>query len=153
MVKGDPVDGKDTHVVAGSTTSSPPTPYSGTGKYTYGGEVVDGFSGFVTIGGTPLAVVTSASRLRAAGATDHSAPKGSGFVPPTPPPAAATLTFVPPTGVGAGRPSSGVGSRLLTVAGTKALLDGDAFDTCGIPGGRRSCTVAAEGQGFVTCSA
>lgn len=151
-VEGDPVDGKDTHNVTGKTNSNPVTTYSGTGDYTYKGEVKNGLSDFVTVGGKPLAVVTSTSDLRADGKTDHKVDAGSNFKPPSPPPDTTTLTFVPPTGIGAGQPSQGAGSALLTVDGVAALLDGDAFDTCGIPGGKKSSTVAATNQGFVTCS-
>lgn len=153
VVKGDPVDGKDTHNVSGSTATSPPALYSGTGDYTYKGEVTDGLSDFVTVGGTPLAVLTSTSDLRADGNTEHTAPAGGNFNPASPSPNPATLTFVPPAGIGVGQPSEGAGSALLTVNGVRALLDGDAFDTCGIPGGKNSSTVAAKNQDFVTCSA
>jgi len=97
-------------------------------------------------------VVTSTSDLRAEGKTDHMALSGSNFNPSSPPPNTGTLNFVPPTGIGVGKPSEGDGSALLTVNGVKALLDGDAFDTCGISG-NKSSTVAAKGQSFVTCSA
>src|SRR3954452_1565686 len=153
VVEGDPVDGTDTHDVAGSDTSQPPVPYVGTGDYTYGGAVTDGLSSFVTIGGAPLAVVTSGSQLRADGAADHVAAAGGNYQPPSPAPNPATLLFQPPTGVGPGQPSANAGSALLTVNGAGALLDGDAFDTCGIPGGADSSTVAAKGQDFVTSSA
>jgi hypothetical protein len=153
VVKGDPVDGTDTHNVTGSTSSNPPVTFSGTGDYTYKGEVKGGVSDFVTVGGKALAVVTSTSSLRAGGTTDHTALAGSNFKPDSPPPSTATLTFVPPSGVGTGQPSQDAGSALLTVGGAKVLLDGDAFDTCGIPGGKKSSTVTAEQQGFVTCSA
>jgi len=154
VVKSDPVDGTDTHNVSGLDTTTPtPAAYTGTGDYTYEGEVKTGLSDFVTIGGTPLAVVSSGSDLRSDGKTDHMALSGSNFTPKTPPPNTATLAFVPPTGVGPGKPSAGAGSTLLTVDGVKALLDGDAFDTCGITGGKQSSTVKAKGQAFVTCSA
>lgn len=153
VVKGDPVDGTDTHNVTGSTSSNPPTPFSGTGDYAYKGEVKGGVSDFVTVGGKALAVVSSTSSLRTEGTTDHEAPAGSSFKPDSPPPSPETLTFVPPDGVGTGKPSEDAGSALLTVGGVKVLLDGDAFDTCGIPGGTKSSTVTAKQQGFVTCSA
>lgn len=152
VVKGDPVDGKDTHNVTGSNTSNPPTVYAGTGDYTYKGEVTNGLSDLVTIGGNPLAVVTSGSDLRADGKTDHMAAAGSNFNPASPPPNPATLNYVPSAGIGVGQPSQGAGSGLLTVNGVKALLDGDSFDTCGIPSGKQSSTVTAKGQAFVICS-
>jgi hypothetical protein len=153
VVEDDPVDGSDTHHVSGLDTNVPPVAYIGTGDYAYKGAVTEGLSAFVTIGGAPLAVATSGSELRADGAMDHTAPKGGNYQPAGPAPNPATLTFVPPTGVGTGTPSTDAGSTLLTVNGEKALLDGDAFDTCGIPGGKESSTVTAQGQGFVTCSA
>jgi hypothetical protein len=153
-VKGDPVDGKDTHAVSGTAKSNPTSPYSGTGDYTYKGEVKTGLSDLVTIAGTPLAVVSSGSDLRSDGQTDHQPQSGSNFKPQSPPPnTELPIAFVPPTGVGPGKPSAGAGSALLTVDGVKALLHGDAFDTCGIKGGVKSSTVTASGQAFVTCSA
>ena len=154
VVKGDPVDGTDTHNVSGLDTTTPtPAAYTGTGDYKYKGEVKTGLSDFVTVAGTPLAVVTSGSDLRTDGKIDHQALSGSNFTPKSPPPNKATLVFVPPTGVGPGKPNASAGSALLTVDGAKALLDGDAFDTCGITGGEKSSTVKANGQAFVTCSA
>jgi hypothetical protein len=152
-VEGDPVDGKDTHNVTGPTSSNPPATYFGTGDYAYKGELTDGLSDFVTVGGKALAVVTSASQLRAEGTTDHTEVRGGNFKPPSPPPNPAKLTFVPATGIGAGRPSGDAGSALLTVNSVKALLDKDSFNTCGIPGGSKSSTVTASNQDFVTCSA
>lgn len=152
VVEGDPVDGTDTHAVTGSTTSNPPAPYAGTGDYAYKGEVTGGLSDFVTVGGVPVAVVTSSSTLRQDGTTDHTEASGSAFSPSSPPPNPTTLAFVPPTGVGAGAPNEAAGSGVLTIGGVAALLDGDPFDTCGIPGGTASSTVAAQNQSFVTCS-
>lgn len=154
VVEGDPVDGTDTHDVTGSDTSGPPpAAYTGTGAYRYKGELRNDLSDVVTIGGRPLALVTSGSELRTDGQVDHTAAAGSDFTPATPAPNPATLVFVPPTGVGVGRPSAGAGSALLTVNDVRALLAGDRFDTCGIAGGDESSTVAAEGQDLVTCSA
>jgi hypothetical protein len=152
-VEGDPVDGKDTHNVTGPSVSNPPVVTSWTGDYTYKGKLTDGLSDFVTVGGKPLALVTSGSELRAEGTVDHTAARGGNFNPPSPPPNLGMLKFVPATGVGAGRPSQDAGSALLTVNGVKALLDGDSFNTCGIPGGSKSSTVTAKNQDFVTCSA
>ncbi|SCL34969.1 hypothetical protein GA0070624_5131 [Micromonospora rhizosphaerae] len=152
IVKNDPVDGADTHQVTGSTTSSPPAAYTGTGDYQYQGAVTGGLSEFVTVNGIPLAVVTSTSSLRAEGATAHQALSGGNYQPPAPAPNPATLTFTPATGVGDGKPGAAAGSALLTAGGAKALLDGDPFDTCGIPGGKGKGTVTAQGQAFVTCS-
>src|SRR4051812_12574855 len=127
VVKGDPVDGTDTHNVAGTDDSGQSALYTGTGDYTYGGAVTDGLSDFVTVAGSPLAVVTSSSRLRADAEADHVPSAGSNFKPVSPGPNKDSLLFAPPTGIGVGNPSDGAGSSLLTVKGAKALLDGDAF--------------------------
>ncbi|MEV8509045.1 hypothetical protein AB0368_30005 [Actinoplanes sp. NPDC051475] len=153
IVKNDPVDGTDTHQVDGLNTANPPTPYVGTGDYTYQGAVTGGLSDFVTAGGTPVAVVTSTSSLRPEGELAHKPLSGSNYQPAAPPPAPPSLKFTPPTGVGDGKPGAPAGSALLTVGGVKVLLDGDKFDTCGIPGGTGKGTVAAQGQTFVTCAA
>lgn len=150
IVRNDPVDGTDTHNVTGSTASSPPAAYAGTGDYRYQGAVTGGLCDFVTVDGLRLAVVTSTSSLRAEGAIAHQALSGGNYRPPGPNPA--SLKFVPPTGVGGGKPAVAAGSALLTAGGDKALLDGDPFDTCGVPGGKGKGTVAARGQAFVTCS-
>jgi len=153
VVKGDRVDGTDTHAVSGPAIPPPTATYTGTADYEYKGAVTAGLSDLVTVGGKPLAVVTSGSTLREDGKAAHAASAGSNFTPPGPAPDLKELAFVPPTEVGAGKPSQGAGSALLTVGGAAALLDGDPFDTCGIPGGEKSSTVAASGQDFVTCSA
>jgi hypothetical protein len=153
IVKNDPVDGTDTHQVTGLTTSSPPATYTGTGDYQYQGAVTGGLSDFVTVNGIPVAVVTSTSSLRAEGATAHQALSGANYQLPTPAPNPGTLRFIPATGVGDGKPGAAAGSALLTIGGVKALLTGEKFDTCGIPGGKGKGTVAAQGQTFVTCSA
>lgn len=152
VVKGDPVDGTDKHDVKGTFPPPPPVPptYEGKGDYAYKGEVTQDVSDFVTVGGEPLALVTSGSKLRSDGTLDHQPMRGSSFAPPGPLPS--SLQFVPPTDVGAGQPGEKAGSGLLTVDGDRALLDGDPFDTCGIPGGKASSTVAAKHQTFVTCS-
>lgn len=153
VVEGDPVDGTDTHKVTGSDTTVPtPAPYTGTGDYQYKGELRNDLSDVVTVGGKPLALVTSGSELRTDGQLEHAATAGSNFTPATPTPNPKTLSFVPPTGVGVGKPSEGAGSSLLTVNDVKVLLAGDRFDTCGIAGGTAGSTVAAQGQDFITCS-
>lgn len=145
VVQGDSVTGTDKHTVSGSTSSSPPAAYSGSGSYKYEGKMTDSLSTFVTIGGKPLALVTSKSSLD----SPHVASAGSDFTPPTANPA--TLVFAPPvTGIGA--PSAGAGSALLTIGGVKALMDGDKIDTCDGTGSQNS-SVTAVGQAFVTCSA
>jgi uncharacterized Zn-binding protein involved in type VI secretion len=150
ILKDDPVDGTDTHNVSGSTSTSPPAAYTGTGDYEYHGAVTGGLSDFVTVNGLPAAVVTSTSALRADGAVAHQALSGSNFAPAGPNPA--TLAFTPLIGVGDGKPGAAAGSALLTIGGVTALLDGDPFDTCGIPGGEAGSTVSAKKQDFVTCS-
>jgi hypothetical protein len=147
VVDGDKVDGKDKHSVTGPL---PNGTYNGVGDYAYKGAVTTGLSDFVTVGGKDLAVVSSGSTLRADGALDHTALKGTNFVPPGAPPA---LSFAPPPPkLGTGKPGTGAGSTLLTVDGAAALLAGDKFDTCGVATGKGSSTVAASGQSFVTCS-
>lgn len=150
ILKKDPVDGKDTHAVTGLLESDPTKPYAGTGDYTYKGEVTEGLSDFVSIDGTPLTVVTSAAKLRDDGKEAHSAKSGTNFKPPSPagPDTSKAMVFVPPTGVGDAKPGTAAGSTLLRVNGTKALLDGDKFDTCGI--GTAKATVAAKKQSWVT---
>jgi hypothetical protein len=150
VVEGDPVDGTDTHAVSGVLKLDPTKPYVGTGDYAYGGKVSGGVSDFVTVDGKGLAVVTSSSTLRKDSESGHQPKNGSNFTPPGP--ELSDLKFVPPTSVGSGKPGGAAGSSLLTVSGTKVLLDDDPFDTCGIPGGIASSTVAAETQSFVTCS-
>jgi hypothetical protein len=154
VVKGDPVDGTDTHGLSGKTASAPVVEWAGTGDYPYKGEVSNGLSEVVTVGSTPLALVTSGSTLRADGQQGHDAKLGGGnFQPAVPAPNPASLTFVPGTGIGDGKPSAGTGSAALTINGVKVLLDGDQFDTCGIPGGTTKAKVEAKGQDLVTCSA
>jgi hypothetical protein len=158
VVKGDPVSGTDTHNVLGQATNPnpppPPTvPYTGVGDFTYNGAITAGLSDFVTIGGVPVALVTSRSTLNAGEdippAGKHSGPQGANFVPPTPPPLAATLSITD-TPLGTGVPNAGAGSALLTVASAKVLLDADKIDTCSGVGASGDSTVSAQGQGFVT---
>jgi uncharacterized Zn-binding protein involved in type VI secretion len=148
VVQNDAVQGTDKHPVAGSATNPaapPPTvPYAGTGDYQYSGKMTVLLSTFVTIGGVPVALVTSQSSLDPGA---HLAPSGSNFTPPTPVPIPATLNFVPPV-VGIGVPNAASGSALLTVGGVKVLLDGDKIDTCDGTGSANS-TVTASGQTFV----
>jgi hypothetical protein len=146
-VEGDPVTGTDTHAVTGTFPNG--NPYSGTGDFTYAGSITGGLCDFVRVGGKPLALVTSTSTLDPGEAgTRHNALNGSNYNPSTIPPA---LLFAPPI-VGDGAPSAGVGSSFVAAGGVKVLLDGDDIDTCNIPGGKASSTVAAQGQDFVSCS-
>lgn len=147
IVEGDPVTGTDTHAVTGTFPNG--NPYSGTGDFTYAGSITGGLSDFVRVDGKPLALVTSASTLDPGEAgTRHSALGGSNYSPSTIPPA---LIFAPPV-VGDGAPNAGAGSSFVAVGGVKVLLAGDDIDTCKIPGGQASSTVAAQGQDFVSCS-
>jgi hypothetical protein len=149
VVEGDKVDGTDKHNVTGTFPNG--TTYAGIGDYAYKGRVSTALSGLVTVGGRPLAVVTSGSTLRPDGTLDHTALKGTNFVPPGAP-TPVSFTPPPPPDLGTGKPSAGAGSTLLTVEGAATLLAGDKFDTCGVSTGKGSSTVAASGQSFVTCS-
>jgi hypothetical protein len=161
VVKGDPVSGTDTHNVTGQATNpSPPPPTvpyppgpKGVGDFTYNGAITAGLSDFVTIGGVPVALVTSRSTLNTGEdippAGKHSGPQGANFVPPAPAPLAATLSITD-TPLGTGVPNAGAGSALLTVGGVKVLLDADEIDTCSGVGASGDSTVSAQGQGFVT---
>ncbi|MDT7797389.1 MAG: hypothetical protein QOI78_822 [Actinomycetota bacterium] len=154
VIKGDQVTGTDKHNVTGSTVSTPPVFYAGTGSFKYQGSITDQLSDFVRIGGTPVALVTSRSSLDpgedAPPAGQHSGPAGSGFTAPAPNPGSLSIVDLP---LGTGVPGSGAGSGLLTVNGVKVLLDGDAIDTCGPAPTTGASKVAAQGQDFVTCSA
>jgi hypothetical protein len=157
VVKGDAVSGTDQHNVAGQATNPaapPPTvPYTGVADFAYNGAMTDALSDSVTIGGVPVALVTSKSSLNpgeaAPPAGKHSGPQGGNFVPPAPVPVAASLSITDAP-LGTGVPNAGAGSALLTVGGVKVLLDADKIDTCsgiGVPAGS---SVAARGQSFVT---
>ncbi|MFG1643357.1 hypothetical protein ACGFMK_23935 [Amycolatopsis sp. NPDC049252] len=150
VVEGDPVTGNDIHHVSG--TDSQGHPYLGTGKFAYNGSVTARLSDFVSIGGTPVALVASGSSLGSAETATggHGPLSGSEFSAPGPAPnSPVTFLDVP---LGAGAPSSGAGSGLLTVGGVKVLLDGDGFDTCGPAPTTAASSVAAQGQDFVTCT-
>jgi hypothetical protein len=155
VVRGDPVSGTDTHNVSGMTGSSPPVAYTGVGDYTYTGSVTDALSDFVTVGGVPVALVTSKSSLDPGQTVPpsggHSGPAGSNFVPPAPAPNPVTLSIVD-SPLGTGVPNAGAGSGVLTVGGVKVLLDADEIDTCSGVGAPAGSTVTAQGQDFVTCS-
>jgi len=166
VVENDPVQGTDTHRVRGTgpnpnPAAPPPTlPFLGQGRYTYQGEITDGLSTYVRIGGHPVALMSSRSTLdpgeTVAPTGRHSGPQGSGVVPgpgsqaAQPTPQTLVITDAP---LGSGTPSAGVGSALLTVDGTRVLLDGDALDTCSGIAEIRGATVTAGGQDFVSCSA
>ncbi len=157
VVQGDPVSGTDKHNVTGMATNpSPPpatVPYTGVGEFAYHGAVTGQLSDLVSIGGTPVALVTSRSSLNAGEATppdgNHSGPKGGNFKPTSPKPLPDTLS-IKDSPLGTGVPNSGAGSALLTVNGTRVLLDGDQIDTCSGLGDKADSTVAAQGQNFVT---
>jgi uncharacterized Zn-binding protein involved in type VI secretion len=155
VVEGDAVQGTDTHKVSGSaSTPGGPVPYTGIGSYSYSGAMTDALSTFVTIAGTPVALVTSRSALNAgetATGGGHNGASGSQFVPPTPVPIL-DATFSITDAVGPGTPNAAAGSTLVTVGGVKVLLDGDKVDTCGDLLGVANSTVTASGQSFVSCS-
>jgi uncharacterized Zn-binding protein involved in type VI secretion len=150
VVEGDPVTGNDIHTVSGTTSQG--SLYLGTGKFAYNGSVTAQLSDFVSIDGTPVALVASGSSL---GPTEtatggHGPLSGSDFSAPGPAPKSPVSFLDAP--LGAGSPSSGAGSGLLTVDGVKVLLDGDSFDTCGPAPTTAGSSVAAQGQEFVTCA-
>jgi hypothetical protein len=160
VVQGDRVQGTDTHNVSGMGPNppGPPAAFVGTGRYQYIGSMTDSLSTFVKVGGKPAALVTSKSSLNAGEtvppAGRHSGPAGDSFAPgsgsvPTPTSLTLSITDV----IGTGMPNGAAGSALLTVSGTKVLLDGDKIDTCDGTGAKANSTVAATGQSFVTCSA
>lgn len=154
VVKDDPVQGTDTHNVTGSATPPPPgVTYTGVADFTYAGAVTGQLSDFVTVDGTPVALVTSRSALNAGEDVPptgkHSGPTGKNFVPLTPAPVTATLSITD-TPLGTGVPNAGAGSALLTVGGTKVLRDADKIDTCSGVKGKAGSTVTAQGQDFVT---
>jgi hypothetical protein len=157
VVKGDAVQGTDTHTVTGTATNPaapPPTvPYSGSGSYNYNGAMTQALSTFVKIGGQPAALLTSQSSLKPGELSPgggHDPAAGTNFIPPSPVPIPTTLSFLPPV-QGVGVPNAASGSALLTAAGVKVLLDGDKIDTCDGTGSANS-TVTASGQSFVNCS-
>lgn len=162
VVQGDPVQGTDKHNVKGlgpNPAPSPPTAnYAGIGSFQYIGSMTDSLSNFVTFGGKPAALVFSKSSLNPgedlAPAGSHSGPAGSGFtagpgsIATTP--TAITLSIT--DSIGTGVPNAAAGSALLTIGGTKVLLDGDKIDTCDGTGAKANSTVTSAGQSFVRCS-
>ncbi len=161
VVEKDPVTGTDTHNIKGDApnpAAPPPTvTFLGTGDYDYQGAITDKLSDFVTVGGKPVALVSSQSTLdpgeAAPPAGKHSGPQGKNFVPTPPAPQPIPLTLsIQDSPLGTGTPNSGAGSGLLTVGGVKVLLDQDKIDTCSGVGVPADSTVAASGQDFVTCS-
>jgi hypothetical protein len=158
VVQGDGVQGTDKHNVTGIGPTPPGLQFAGTGTYQYSGNMTDSLSNFVTIAGKPVAVVTSKSSL-GPGQTvppigGHSGPAGIAFTPgpgsPAPQPNPATVMIADV--IGTGVPNVAAGSALLTIGGTKVLLDGDKIDTCDGTGGTANSTVTAVGQSFVSCS-
>lgn len=157
VVKQDPVRGKDTHKVLGQAANPaapPPTVvYTGQAKFEYVGSMTERLAEFVTIGGAPVAVVSSGSTLDEGEAATgkHTGAKGTEFTPASPTPIVDTTMNITDQ-VGPGTPSSGSGSAFVTVNGDAVLLDGDAIDTCDGGGATKNSTVAANGQSFVTVS-
>lgn len=163
VVEGDPVQGTDKHNVSGlgpNPAAPPPTAnFVGIGSFQYVGSITDSLSSFVKVGGKPAALISSNSSLNpgqsAPPAGLHSGPAGSDFVP-----GAGSVAQVPTTAtlsitdtIGTGVPTSAAGSALLTIGGTKVLLDGDKIDTCDGLGAKANSTVTAAGQSFMRCSA
>jgi hypothetical protein len=151
VVKGDAVQGTDTHTV--TWVSPPPASATvpGTADYQYAGNITAMLSTFVTMGGQPVALVSSQSSLKPGAAGGHLPLLGTDLKPPAPPATPGSLVLVPPI-IGVGKPNSASGSSLLTVGKVKVLLDGDKMDTCDGTGSANS-TVTASGQNFVKCSA
>jgi hypothetical protein len=158
VVQGDAVQGTDKHNISGTATNPaapPPTvPYVGVGSYVYKGKMTNNLSSLVTIGGNPVALVTSMSSLNpgetAPPAGGHSGPAGKGFTPAAPAPIATTLAITDVIGIGV--PNASAGSALLMIGGVKVLLDNDKIDTCDGLGNKANSNVTASGQSFVSCS-
>ncbi len=155
VVKGDAVQGTDTHNVKGNATPPPPgAQYVGVGSYKYNGKMTDGLSTFVTVNGKPVALVSSKSSLNpgeTAPGGGHNGASGKDFVPPSPAPVLdPTLLILDP--IGTGVPNAGAGSAVLTIGGVKVLLDSDKIDTCDGLNAKGNSTVTASGQSFVKCS-
>lgn len=160
VVEGDAVRGTDKHNVVGQATNPaapapPPTvAYTGVGKFTYEGTMSQRLSGLVRIGGAPVALTGSMSRLEDGADLPptgrHTGPAGSSFQPASPVAIAASLTISDP--VGTGIPSAGAGSGLVSVGGQPVLLDGDAIDTCDGLGVKANSTVTCSTQDFVRAS-
>ncbi len=164
VVENDKVEGTDKHNVSGFAPNPavPPVPpeiaYVGVADFDYAGKMTDELSDFVTIGGSPVALVSSKSSLDpgedAPPSGKHLGMNGKAFVqiPPMPPPTVdLRLAITDP--IGEGKPSAGTGSSFFTVGGVAALLDGDAIDTCDGLGVPMNSTVTAENQDFVSASA
>lgn len=161
VVENDKVEGTDTHNVSGNYTdpnTSAPAPGMWTGKFDYKGKMTDALSDFVTVGGKPMALVTSKSSLNpgeTSPAGKHNGANANSYTPI--PPAVGNPLPAPPASiidpVGEGKPSAGTGSSFVTVGGTAVLLDGDSIDTCDGLGAPKNSTVTSENQDFVGCSA
>jgi hypothetical protein len=152
----------DKHNVEGlgpNPAPSPPTAnYVGIGSFQYHGSMTDSLSTFVKFGGKSVALVSSNSSLNTgedvAPSGSHSGPAGSGFIMG---PGSVALTPTAETlkitdQIGPGVPNAASGSALLTIGGTKVLLDGDKIDTCDGAGAKANSTVTSAGQSFVRCS-
>ena len=153
VVENDKVSGTDTHNITGTTSSTPPAPYTGTGKYEYLGKMTQELSDFVKIDGKPVALISSKSSLdsgQTGPSGKHYGPKGSSLDPKdTANPL--TLTITDKT-IGVGKPNAQSGSSFVTINNKAILLDGDKIDTCDDTGATGNSTVTAEGQKFVFCS-
>jgi hypothetical protein len=151
VVQGDAVQGTDAHTVTWVGPTPPGAPGAGTANYKYMGSITAMLSSFVTIAGQPVALTSSQSSLKPGAAGGHLDALGTFSTPPAPPVTPGTLKLVPAI-IGLGKPNAASGSALLTIGGTKVLLDGDKMDTCDGRGSANS-TITASGQSFVTCSA
>jgi hypothetical protein len=158
IVKGDAVEGTDTHKVTGTATVPPPTSsvtYTGTATYEYKGTMTDALSDFVTIGGdAPVATVDSRSALSSAHiATNGAEPFDPPKVPSTLEPVPGSFSFTG-NADGTGAPSDRTGSSFVTITvgrtTSAVLLDGDKIDTCGEELGTGNSTVTSSKQSFVT---
>ena len=159
VVRGDRVEGTDTHNVSGSgvQAGSPPTTvsYTGTARYDYKGKMTDQLSDLVSIDGSPAATVASRSSLNpgetAPGGGHHGATASiATFTPTSPTPTTSTMSITDT--VGEGRPSATAGSKLVKIDGVPVLLDGDSIDSCDGMQVPMNSSVTAETQSFVSCS-
>jgi hypothetical protein len=163
VVKGDAVSGTDRHHVVGTisvpgpppiTLAYPPPGSPATAQFTYTGAMTDALSDLVTIGGRPVAAVTSHSSLNAGEAASggHSGPQAQQPFAPIPTGTPILSSFKIIDVVGSGTPGATAGSGFVTIGGAAVLLDGDAVDTCDGTGAQGNSHVSSSHQGFVEVS-
>jgi uncharacterized Zn-binding protein involved in type VI secretion len=159
VVDGDKVEGTDKHNVSGTGTD-PSIPgsnsFSGIADFDYKGSITDGLSDFVSVGGKPVALLSSKSSLDP-GETSVGghAPTSAKNIVVIPPPAiipGTELVLSISDSIGTGIPSAGTGSTFVSIGGTAVLLDGDSIDTCDGLSIPMNSTVTSENQDFVSCS-